>query len=327
MIGGADTETQRGGDAERRAIENAAHCMALPFAIERAQLDDDGIFRVTGIANTFGVMHSRRILHPRGFQNWLKRTKGKQPLPMLGNHGYDAGGFATIGQWDSFELVEGVGMRWSGRVGEGTPMSDQARLLLGQRLLGQLSIGWVSLQSRWVHKDDSDLDEHFKQKMEEVGADEIYAFLDWYPLEGSIVDVADDPGARLAAQYGQQLAALSTQISELKAAVAEPWGLNAEPSIQAAIEAALKSVDSRFDQRFGELFEQLREDLVEAVQMGAELRAGLPDAYREDLAEFADAPPTDGPTDDSAAAPQTQASATGAVNVAALLEQVRAANR
>jgi len=139
-----------------RQIQRAA----LPFAIESAGVDDESRFRVSGIMSTFKVMRSRRILHPRGFKNWLKRTRGKAALPMLADHGVNVGGFASIGLWDRFDFIEGRGMRWSGWVGEGTPLADQARTLLGQKILHQLSIGWLSLQQRFIRKDDSDLDEH-----------------------------------------------------------------------------------------------------------------------------------------------------------------------
>jgi hypothetical protein len=62
---------RRGGSPE---IQRAA----FGFTIERAGIDEStGQYRVTGIANTFKVMHSRRRRHPRGFQTWLKPTRGE----------------------------------------------------------------------------------------------------------------------------------------------------------------------------------------------------------------------------------------------------------
>ena len=171
------------------------------FQIETAGPDPESQqYRVRGWMNTFAVTHSRRLLHPRGFQNWLTRTGGKQRLPMLANHGLDVGGFASIGKWDRFEFHEGKGMLWSGYIGQGTPAADQARTLLDQRILDQLSVGWVPLQARLVTLKDADLDPLVKAAMEEAGVEEVRAYLDWYPVEGSVVDVADDPGARIAAR-------------------------------------------------------------------------------------------------------------------------------
>lgn len=171
------------------------------FAIETAGIDaETQQYRLRGWMNTFRVTHSRRLLHPRGFQNWLARSSGTPTLPMLANHGCDVGGFGTIGKWDRFEFHEGKGMLWSGYVGQGTPAADQARALLGQGILDQLSVGWVPLEAQYVSLTDTDLDPLIKQAMEEAGVDEVRAYLDWYPIEGSIVDVADDPGARIAAR-------------------------------------------------------------------------------------------------------------------------------
>jgi phage head maturation protease len=173
---------------------------SLPFEIARAGTDESGQYRVSGYMNTFRVMHSRRILHPRGFLAWKKKNPNAV-LPMLANHG-EVEAFATIGEWDTFAYHEGKGMLWAGRVGSGTRTADEARVLLEQKLLRQLSFGFVSRQARWINVKDADVDPLIRGPMEEAELDEVYAHLDWYPVEGSIVDVADDPGARLAAKLG-----------------------------------------------------------------------------------------------------------------------------
>jgi hypothetical protein len=255
--------------------------MALPFALEHAGLGDDGVYRVTGIMNTFKVTHSRRILHPRGFQNWLKRTRGKATLQMLGNHGLDVSGFATIGQWDRFELVEAVGMRWSGRVGEGTPLADQARTLLDQKLLSQLSVGWVPLQQRWLRKDDADLDAHFKDAMEEAGVDEVLAFIDWYPVEGSIVDVADDPGARIAARLAD------SETAQLKAEVTELRG-QVERLSQAGGSLDTTALLAGLREQAGEFIGELQDAVIEALYSDELVQAAADDlqAQAHEVAEL-----------------------------------------
>jgi hypothetical protein len=251
---------------------------AFPFEIQTAALDDSGKFRVTGIMNSFKVTHSRRILHPRGFEKWLKRNP-KATLPMLANHGFDIGGFASIGVWDRFERVKGGGMLWSGYLGENIPLADQARALLEQKILRQLSVGWISRQQRYVRSDDTDLDPHFKQAMEEAGADEALAFLDWYPVEGSIVDVGDDPEARIAAKANaaaveaalaplrQEIAELRGQLERLSAA-----GGGGEP---AALLATLRTHSTEF-------LEDLRDAAVEVLQTDPRLIAAG-QVFKEDL--------------------------------------------
>lgn len=265
---------------------------AFPFQVESAALDESGKFRVTGVMNSFKVTHSRRILQPRGFENWLKRSP-KATLPMLANHGFDIGGFASIGVWDRFERAKGAGMVWSGYLGENIPLADQARALLEQKILRQLSVGWIARQQRWVRKDDTDLDPHIKQAMEEAGADEVLAFLDWYPVEGSIVDVGDDPEARIAARANAAaveaaLAPLRREVERLGAEVERlaDAGGGGEP---AALLATLRAHSTEF-------LEDLKDAAVEAlvntptlVAAGRALREDLEDLSAEESDNDADA--------------------------------------
>jgi HK97 family phage prohead protease len=186
---------------------------ACPFEVTQAGLDaQTGEYRIGGYMNTFGAMHSRRIIHPRGFLKWLAKHRNAR-LPMLGNHGEGVASYAMIGEWDTFEHHEGRGMYWAGRVGSGTQLADDARRLLDQKLLRQLSFGFVVRQGRWVSLKDADLDPHLRAAMEAAELDEAYAVFDWYPVEGSIVDVADDPGARIAAKLRDEISSLKQQLA------------------------------------------------------------------------------------------------------------------
>ncbi len=290
------------------------------FALESAGIEPtSNQFRIRGWMNTFGVTHSRRLLHPRGFQNWLARTGGQATLPMLANHGVDVGGFATIGKWDRFEFHPGRGMLWSGFVAAGTPAADQARALLAQGILDQLSVGWVPVQSRYVTLKDADLDPLLKEAMEAAGVDEVRAFLDWYPIEGSIVDVADDPGARIAARLdaleerlaaaldgewrsGRGAAALEARLVDVAAAL-EAWK-------QKPLEVDLSGLKTVFEQ----FLSAFRVDALEALEaIAADPRAEYAAAL---LAEDADAAGGGDGADGHEAAPRPNESA-------ALLERLR----
>lgn len=244
-----------------RAEVEALPCReTFAFKLERAGLTAEGEYRVRGVLNTFGVTHSRRLLHPRGFAAWLERTGGRARLPMLANHGY-LEGFATIGEWDAFELVEGRGMIWSGRVGRGTPLTDQARTLLDQNLLRQLSVGWVARQKRYVSLKDADLDPHIRRAMEAAEVEEVLAFFDWYPVEGSIVDVGDDPGARLAADLRGELSAAVNPLVERVAALEQ-----AVAGEQAGTEPLLEEVARFVRGLFERAFEEWKTTALEAVE-------------------------------------------------------------
>jgi len=306
--------------AERTRIEALPSRAALPFTIETAAADEAGRFRVSGVMNSFRATHSGRILHPRGFEAWLKREPGAT-LPMLANHGFISGGFATIGVWDRFERVQG-GMRWSGYLANAVPLATEARALLEQGVLRQLSVGWVTRQARWVTLQDADLEPQIKAALLEGGLVEARVFMDWYPVEGSIVDVADDPAARIAAGLSDPAAveALAAALArKLRTAEAprdaesakEGAGLGASAVASAAVEAALKAVgtliegfSSGLENRLAELIEAKLEDLAAA--------------YRLDCGGDTDGAAADEPADRGREAPAATAS------VDDVLKQVRA---
>jgi hypothetical protein len=220
-----------------RIDTEALACRAtVPFAIETAA-SSAGQFRVSGIMNGFGVMSSGRILHPRGFENWLARNPNAR-LPMLAQHGFtNVGAFKSIGAWDHFERA-GRGMRWSGFVAEGTALADETRTLLRQKALSQLSFGWDTKSKRWVSINDKDLDPHYAAELQAAGAIEALAFDDWEPYEGSIVDCADDREARLAASRlnPEDFAALLERVKrELSPELAALQAARGSPDVAAVL--------------------------------------------------------------------------------------------
>ena len=173
---------------------------------------DGGKRRIRGYANTFGVMRSKRIIHPAAVEDWL-RANPQPRLPLLAQHGF-VQGFATIGTIDVVKADRKRGMYFEASVAEGIELADQAWKLITQGMLNSLSIGWVTSQARWVKVDDKDLDGWLAQQMKEAGVSEVQAFFAVEVLEISLVDVGDDRSAKLAARA--EAAAVETALAPLR---------------------------------------------------------------------------------------------------------------
>lgn len=222
------------------------HSATMPFAIERAGLDEStGQYRVSGIMNSFRVMSSGRLLHPAGFQKW-RAASPQATLPMYANHAWGKqADFASIGRWDGFEFTE-RGMLWHGWVGEGTPLADQARTLLKQRLLDQLSLDWEG-QARVVHRDAPDVDEYVAAALDSAGAKSARVFFDWEPFGGSLVDAADDAHARLVAgPEHEDLDTLRREVAELRAVIETARGSAEVAAVMAGLGEAFTDWVQRF---------------------------------------------------------------------------------
>jgi HK97 family phage prohead protease len=173
--------------------------------------------RIRGVANTFGVMRSGRIIHPAAVENWLK-AQGDTRLPLLAQHG-QVDGFATIGSVDTLRVDRKRGLLFEATLAAGVPLADQAWALVQQHLLGNLSVGWVGKQARFVRADDADVDPWLAGKMKEAGVTECYAFLGIDLVEISLVDVGDDPGGKLAASRAAA-AAFEAALTPVRAEIA-----------------------------------------------------------------------------------------------------------
>lgn len=223
---------------------------AFQFQIETAAEGADGRFRISGIMNSFGVTHSRRVLCAAPFEAWCNQNP-KATLPMLANHG-EVAGFGTIGIWDGFERVPG-GMRWTGYLAKGVPLADQARMLLEQNVLRQLSVGWVSRQARYVSVKDKDLDPELQQALADAAVDEALAYIDWYPVEGSIVDVGDDPRARVAAELEVREFDYSGLATQLGANLAPALNEMVSTAVRTALDERLKAAADDIESRVADL--------------------------------------------------------------------------
>lgn len=315
-------------DKQRRAAIEGQPCRAaINLTIETADVGDDGKRRIRGYANTFGVMRSGRIIHPKAVEDWLAANADAR-MPLMAMHGFVAG-FATIGSVEKLKVQRSKGLYFEATVASGIELADQAWQLVSQGMLNSLSIGWSSKQRRWVRADDKDLDPWLAKKMKEAGVTEAYAHLDVEIVEISLVDVGDDRGAKLAAQLqqeligplGQKLAALAEQlagIGDLKSEIqtAEPQTLNPEPLIEAAVNAARTTVEEAIKDFAHGLDERLCEVIENRL---ADLQA----AYLDDDfgADADDTEAADG-TDGGAAAPDSPADSRSKAS-AELLERIR----
>lgn len=198
---------------------------AIDATFEIAEASE-AAFRIRGIANTFSVMRSGRMLHPSAFDAYFQR-RGKAAGPffsLLANHGAEDG-FATIGRVDSLQVTK-RGLEFSATLASGTRLADEARQLIAQRMISGLSLGWRSLRDRSVSLDDRDVqqDDELREAMEAAGVKQAWVFYEAEPVEISLVDVPDDANARIAARGGRGgadgLAQLSADLrDDLKQAI------------------------------------------------------------------------------------------------------------
>lgn len=211
--------TTNRSDFERR-IATLPPRDTFALSIERAADEGGGQRKIRGIANSFGVMRSSRIMHPAGAIAFLRRNGGRT-LPLLAQHG-SVQEFATIGTVTKMAVDPKAGLRFEATLADGVPLSDQAWELVRQGHLRTLSIGWTAQQSRYVTDQDVDLDPYLKDKMAEAGVREALAFLAYDLVEISMVDVPDDPNATLTARGGNtEIAAMNARFDHIERSLAE----------------------------------------------------------------------------------------------------------
>lgn len=247
---------------DRAAVEQLPTRGSFDFEIAEMTEDGDKL-RVKGYANSFRPMRSGRVLSPKPYIKWAK-GKGRT-LTMLANHGY-VPGFGSIGQWNAFSYDEKRGALMEGFIGSGTSLMNEARTLVKQGILRNISVGWTARQARWITIDDKDIDAHFKTVMEEDGVRECYAFIDYELVEASLVDVPDDPRATLAANTQWQMAngELLRALADLRASIS---------AIQHA--SPEKATDGN------EVADTIQKIIRETVR--AEIQAALPEMTRAAL--------------------------------------------
>lgn len=288
---------------------------AMHGTIEVAQAQpESGRLAVRGIANSFRIMHSGRVFHPRAFERQMQATGGKVDLPLLAMHGMTfADTFPNIGKVGTISIEPQRGLVFDGWIGAGTQLMDETRTLVKGGALAGISVGAVvdSNARRLVNRDDADIDPLIAQQMDAQGKRRAHVFFEAELVEISLVDVPDDREARLAAgaypNTGEGMAAelftIRLFMSQIKAALdALKCG---EPSTE--LLAAMKSMVAEF---WAEGESRLIESIASAVADGrGEYAEQL---LADDLAEVgcshgadADAQPVPGAAQHSAVNRQT----------------------
>jgi len=207
---------QTKGEAMAGAATNAGVVRyGFQTTIERAS-SADGKYRIRGVANTFRVMRSRRLIHPDAFAKSLPKD-GAVDLPLLMAHG-NAAGFATIGRVTRAWVDPRRGLLFEAWVGEGTDNANEARTLIDQGLLRTVSIGWIPESVHMTYESDRDLDPVIRERMRDAGVSEAEVAYSAELVEVSLVDLPDDPGAVLSVA---DAAAVNSQVAELRREVAE----------------------------------------------------------------------------------------------------------
>ncbi len=230
--------------------------------IETAQRDEQGNLRIKGLANTFGVMRSRRVLLPSAFNDWLAGNNGNVNINLLANHGF-VPGFASIGKVETMRVTN-KGLQFEGFIGKGTVLMDEAATLVESKILDSFSLGWMSNQSRVVSREDSDLDPHLKKLFSQnKELTHLWAFFRVEVVELSLVDVADDRGAKLAADFRRGL------LDDVRSALrdSQPATKTGTPvpdsaAVQDAIATIVREQIARMDDRLSEF----KDEVVGAVE-------------------------------------------------------------
>lgn len=243
-------------------------------AAARIEIAESGAGRraIRGIANTFRLMRSGRLIHPAAVETWLERRDEKRPVPLLAQHGY-ADGFTRIGQVTALHADRKLGLVFEAVLAEGIGLADDAWTLIRQGMAPAVSIGW-SGQPRLVRDDEPELDAWVGEQLRRSGRREAWVFFSIDELvEISLVDVGDDADARLAARaqaaevsgLRQELAALRAEVAQLRAA-----GGGAET---AAIAAGLRETFAEFLEDWKEAALQLLADDALIGEAAADLVA------------------------------------------------------
>lgn len=206
----------------RKAGGPARYHGALDATFEAVRVDDAGRFRIRGVASTLGIMRSKRVFLPSAFDKQLRA--GKVDVPLMLNHGM-VEGLGSIGRVDRLELRQGAGLAFEAWIASGTRNADEARKLAEQGVLRTVSLGWLSRSDRYIGRNDPDLPKSLADMMDAEGVRAVHAFSDVEVIELSLVDVPDDPGARLAARAAgggveQALRRLAERVDALEARIA-----------------------------------------------------------------------------------------------------------
>lgn len=260
--------------------------------------------KISGIANTFRVMRSGRLIHPDALSGYLARHP-EPVIQLMAQHGQTHETFGTIGVVTSIEPRKNKGLYFEASLARGTVAAEEAATLLAQGALRQVSIGWQTRQARWVTESDVDLDPWVQKQMKLAGVREALVYLAIDLCEISLVDVADDPGALLAAVAGDDGAReerIEAKLDRLLAAMtAAPSALlTVEQTSPGVIAQAVEVARATAIQIGEDLGAALRGSVAELIESKLE---DLGAAYLADVCGAVDAAASDAETDGASDAP------------------------
>ncbi len=282
------TGKEAGTSAAASTVERLSAAARIECGSEEA-----GRRTIRGVANTFRLMRSGRLIHPAAIEKWLASRDAERPIPLLAQHGF-APGFSQIGRITKLAVDRNLGLAFEAMLAEGIALADDAWTMIRQGMAPAVSIGWYG-QARWVRDDEPEIDEWVKEQLARVGAHEAQVFFTVTDLaEISLVDVPDDADARLAAR-GQPRHGAAAQVEQLRGEVAalrgaiERMQTAGGPAGAAMIETLRGAMDE-----FLEEFKSAALDAIEndpSIGEAAELAALAGDAESCASAARAERPP------------------------------------
>ncbi|MEP0848134.1 MAG: HK97 family phage prohead protease [Phycisphaerae bacterium] len=244
---GTEAKANSGAPVER---------LSAAARIEIAQAGQ-GRRAIRGVANTFRLMRTGRLIHPAAVEKWLANRDDARPVPLLAQHGF-TDGFARIGQVTALRVDRKAGLIFEAVLAEGIALADDAWTLIRQGMAPAVSIGW-SGQPRLVRDDEPELDEWVGEQFRTSGRREAWVFFSIDDLiEISLVDVGDDADARLAARaQGAAVDELRQEIAGLRAEVDQLRALGGSAEIAALVR--------RMGETFGEFLDDWKDAALEML--------------------------------------------------------------
>lgn len=184
----------------------------IAVSIETAA-GEDGKRAVRGVANSLNVTRTGRLIHVNAVRAFLASNR-MRPVPLLAMHGYVPSAFPIIGRVTRVALDQGDQLVFEAELVSGTQLADEAWTLIQQKALTGVSIGWFG-RSSFVRKDDANLDDWTRTRMEDAGVDGLQVFTTFELVEISMVDVPDDRDGKIAARAGE-IGAISESLARLE---------------------------------------------------------------------------------------------------------------
>jgi len=216
---------------------------------------------VRGTASSYSIMHSGRCIAPTALDKWVAAHSAAD-VALLAKHG-QVWGFATIGQLTGLKVAR-TGVQFTARLAQDIQLAEDAWKLASQGMPLRVSQGWYGEPVRLSVGDERLTPEQRKQAKAR-GLEQVVWFSEIELVEISLVDLGDDPQARLAAE-------LRDVDSRLRGNDAGAGGLTRDELV-AALRAELGAAISSAEQRIIESIEARLADAGDAYALDAAQRA------------------------------------------------------